>query len=100
MHGFVIGDTDMVTGFRLVGVEGEEALSIEDARLAFQKALTRKDLALIILSEEFSTQMREEIDKVRTEQVRPLIVEIPGRNGPSGEVKMSDFISKTLGVRV
>ena len=102
MLGFVIGDNDMVTGFRLVGVEGTEANSIEEAREALEKALTRNDLAIVIISEEFSSQpqLREAIDKVRRERISPLIVEVPGSRGKPSEIRMSDLISKTLGVRM
>jgi vacuolar-type H+-ATPase subunit F/Vma7 len=72
MLGFVIGDNDMVTGFRLVGVEGTEVSSAEEAREAFEKALARSDLAIVVISEEFSAQpqLHEAIDRVRQESTR------------------------------
>ena len=56
MLGYVIGDADMVTGFRLVGIEGVEANTADEAEQALDKALARTDLAIIIISEEFSAQ--------------------------------------------
>jgi V/A-type H+-transporting ATPase subunit F len=100
MLGFVIGDNDMITGFRLVGLEGKEVTSVEEARLALSGASKRKDVAIIVISEEFSIQMRKDIDEIRSEQITPLILEVPGRKGPSGEIRMSDLVSKTLGIRV
>ena len=102
MLGFVIGDGDMVTGFRLVGVEGTEVNSAEEAWEAFEKALTRKDLAIVIVSEEFSNQpqLQEAIDRVRREQLSPLIVLMPGSRGKPSEIHLSDLISKSLGVRM
>ncbi len=102
MLGFVIGDSDMVTGFRLVGVEGTEAASLDEAQQALEKALTRNDLAIVIISEEFSSQpqMHEAIDKARRERISPLIVEVAGSRGKPSEIRMSDLISKTLGVRM
>ena len=41
MIGYVIGDSDMITGFKLVGVEGAEASTADEARQALHKALTR-----------------------------------------------------------
>ena len=32
MIGYVIGDSDMITGFRLVGVEGAEAATPDEAK--------------------------------------------------------------------
>jgi len=102
MHGYVIGDADLITGFRLVGVEGAEATSVNEAGQALNKALTRNDLAIIIISEEFSTnpQLHDSIEKIRLERRAPLIVEIPGSKGKPSETRMSDLISKTLGVRI
>ena len=102
MLGYVIGDSDMVTGFRLVGVEGVEAYSTDEARQAVSKALSRSDLAILIISEELSRQpqLQEMIEKTRHERKDMLIVEIPGSKGKPSEVHMSDLISKTLGVRI
>jgi V/A-type H+/Na+-transporting ATPase subunit F len=102
MLGFVIGDADMVTGFRLVGVEGVEVTSADEAAQALDGALTRINLAIIIISEEFSAQplLHEKIQSARRERREPLIVEVPGSKGKPSETRMSDLISKTLGVRI
>jgi V/A-type H+/Na+-transporting ATPase subunit F len=102
MLGYVIGDSDMITGFRLVGIEGIEVTSADEAGQALNKAVERSDLAIIIISEEYSTkpQLHEKIDEVRRERRNPLIVELPGSRGKPSEVRMSDLISKTLGVRL
>ncbi|MCW3996609.1 MAG: V-type ATP synthase subunit F [Candidatus Bathyarchaeota archaeon] len=100
MLGLVIGNTDLVTGFRLVGVEGVEVRSVQEAEKALAQALSRRDLAMIIVSEEFSSQMRSQIDSARSEQIAPLIVEVPGAEGSGAESRMSDLISKTLGMKL
>jgi V/A-type H+-transporting ATPase subunit F len=100
MQGFVIGDREMITGFKLVGVEGTEVSSPEEAKQALSKALARSELAMIIMSEEFSSKIREEIDKTRQERIAPLILEVPGRFGATGEIRMSDLVTKTLGIRI
>ncbi len=100
MQGFVIGDRNMVTGFKLVGVDGTQVTDLEEAKQAFSKALTRSDIAIIIISEEFSTKLHEEINKERLAHVTPLIVEAPSHFGPTGEIRISDLITKTLGIKV
>ncbi len=102
MLGFVIGDSDMITGFRLVGIEGIEANSINEAKEAFKSVLKRGDVAIVIVSQAFSSEktIRDEIDHVRRERSTPLIVEIPGSIGPSQETHISDLVNKTLGVKV
>jgi V/A-type H+/Na+-transporting ATPase subunit F len=98
--GFVIGDNNMITGFRLVGVEGVEVTSVDMARQALTEALDRNDVALILISQQFSEQMRSDIDKMRSERVTPLIVEIPGSVGPASTLKMSELVSRTLGIKI
>jgi vacuolar-type H+-ATPase subunit F/Vma7 len=102
MLGYVIGDSNMIVGFRLVGVEGSEVKSVDEASQALNKALERNDLAIIIINEEFSTQtqLQETINQVRRERRNPLIVELPGSNGKPRETRLPDLISKILGVSV
>ncbi len=102
MIGYVIGDSDMVTGFRLVGVEGAEVASAIEARQALNKALAQADIAIIVISDAYSTvpAMRDQIDKIRQERVTPLIVELPGSRGPSNGIPISDTISKILGIKI
>jgi V/A-type H+-transporting ATPase subunit F len=99
MLGLVIGDNDMITGFRLVGVDGIEVTSVDEAKEALEKTLLRSDIAIIIISQAFSTQspIHEEIDKVRRERRTPVIVEMPGSRSPSDEAHLSALINKTLG---
>ncbi len=100
MHAFVIGDNYMNTGFRLVGVEGVEVTSVDEAKVALNKALEIIDIAVIIIDEEFSSKMREEIANIRSTRTNPLIVEIPGPLGSKGEIRLSDLVSKTVGVKI
>ena len=102
MIGYVIGDSDMITGFKLVGVDGVEATSVDEARQALNKALMRSDIGFIIISEAFfiDPSLREEVDKIRQERVTPLIIEIPGSMGPANEMQLSAMISKILGIKM
>ena len=102
MIGFIIGDSDMITGFRLAGVEGIESSTSDEARQALHKALIRNDIGIIIISEAFSNDpvLRAEIDKLRQERVTPLIVEIPGSKGPINKIQLSDTVSKILGIKM
>lgn len=102
MIGYVIGDNDMITGFRLVGVEGTEVSTDDEAVQALQKVRARSDVGLIIISESFSNGplMREEVDKFRQERITPLIVQIPGSKGPANKMQLSDIVSKILGIKI
>jgi V/A-type H+/Na+-transporting ATPase subunit F len=102
MIGYVIGDSDMVTGFSLVGVEGIEATSVDEAREALNKVITRNDIGIIIISESFLTNLplRAEIDKMRQERITPLIVALPGSMEQPHQTQLSSVITKILGVKV
>ena len=102
MIGYVIGDSDMITGFRLVGVEGVEVSTDNEALQALHTALAQSDIGIIIISEAFSNNpsMREEVDKLRQERVTPLIVEIPGSKGEPNKIQLSDMVSKILGIKM
>ncbi len=102
MIGYVIGDSDMVTGFRLVGLEGVEVNSADEAKHALTKVLNRSDVAIIILSDAFSTDpaIREEVDSTRQERLTPMIVEVPASKGPANKTSLSESISKVLGIKI
>lgn len=100
MHALVIGDCDMVAGFRLVGIKGVEVSTVDETLHTLFKAVENVDVALIIISEDFSTKIRDSIDKLRLNRIAPLIIEIPGRLGPSGTVDMSNIVRKAIGVNV
>jgi vacuolar-type H+-ATPase subunit F/Vma7 len=102
MIGYVIGDGDMLTGFRLVGLKGTEANTVEEANQALNQALLNNDIAIIILSQTFATDpsIRNQVDKIRQEKITPIIVELPGSKGSLNSAKLSDTISKLLGINL
>ena len=100
MHALVIGDYDMVTGFRLVGINGVVVSTVAEAQHMLSKAVEDIDVALIIISEDFSTKIRNFVDELRLNRISPLIIELPGRSGPSGAIDMSTIVNKAIGVKV
>jgi vacuolar-type H+-ATPase subunit F/Vma7 len=100
MHAFVIGGCDMVTGFQLVGIKGVVVSTVDESQHALFRAVENVDVALILISEEFSTKMRDIIDKLRLDRIAPLIVELPGRFGPSGAIDMSNIMREAIGAKV
>jgi vacuolar-type H+-ATPase subunit F/Vma7 len=100
MHALVIGDCDMVTGFRLVGMQGIEVSTVDEARHALDKAVENIDVAFILIGEAFSIKMRDRIDELRLSRIAPLIVELPSKSGPSGAIDMSNIMRKAIGVKI
>jgi vacuolar-type H+-ATPase subunit F/Vma7 len=98
MIGYVIGDNDMLTGFRSVGVDGVEVSSLNETEKAIDDALNRTDIAILIVSDVFSNEptIRKKIDQVRMDCMTPLIVEVPSSKRPPNKIQLSDIISKIL----
>ncbi len=92
----------MVTGFRLVGVEGKEVNSVDEATQILEEVLKRNDLAVIVISQAYSTQpkLSQEINRVRLERRTPLIVEIPESKGEAVETNLSDAVNQILGFKL
>ena len=100
MYALVIGDRDMVTGFQLVGIKGIEVATVDEARRTLVKTVENFDVSIVIVSEDFSTELRATIDELRLNRIAPLIVELPGRSGPSGAIDMSRIVGRAIGVKV
>ena len=100
MLGFVIGDNNLVTGFRLVGVQGKEVASVSEAQEALRQVLTQSDIAIVVISDEYSSQMQPQIEQARMKSVKPVIVEIPSSKSPPGKDKFSSYINKVLGFKL
>jgi vacuolar-type H+-ATPase subunit F/Vma7 len=90
----------MVTGFQLVGIKGIEVATADEARRTLIKVVENIDVAIVIISENFSTNLRETIDELRLNRIAPLIIELPSRSGPSGAIDMSSIVGKAIGVKV
>jgi V/A-type H+-transporting ATPase subunit F len=100
LHALVIGDYDMVTGFRLVGIRGVVVSTVDEARHTLSKTVEDIDVALVIISEDFSTKIRNTVDELRLNRIAPLIIELPGRLGPSGAIDLNTILRKAIGVKV
>ncbi|MDX1686909.1 MAG: V-type ATP synthase subunit F [Candidatus Promineifilaceae bacterium] len=97
---FVIGDENTVLGFSLVGVEGETVESVEEARSQLDEALDREGVQIVLITENWAAQMREEVNRLKMESVEPLVLEIQGgEHGPSGP-SLRELVRQAVGVRL
>ena len=71
------------------------------AALALEAAAARADFGIIILTEKVAAGIREQVDAIRLARDRPLIVEIPGPEGPvPGRKSLRQFVQEAVGIRV
>ncbi|MEJ2241180.1 MAG: V-type ATP synthase subunit F [Candidatus Bathyarchaeota archaeon] len=100
MHAIAIGTNDMVAGFRLVGIRGIVASTVDEAKHALLKSMENIDVAIVIISETFSTRLRKTIDELRLNRIAPLIIELPGKPESSSTIDMSKIVGNAIGVKV
>jgi len=101
MEGYVIGDKDVVLGFRLVGIKGIAASNRKEALEALRRIINEGNARIIFISEDLSVQIQDELDAIRSRNDGPLIVEILGRAGMKGELPtVQKLVRNILKIRV
>jgi len=74
----VVGDPDVVVGFRLAGLtDVYEVNSPEQAAKAIEELNSNSEIGLIITTERIGEQVRDTISAVKK-----VVVEVPDKNGP------------------
>ncbi len=101
----VIGKKDMTVGFSLAGVN--EVFTPEDdyeAKKILDRSLETPDVGVILLSESIAEEIREHLrqKKKRREEIYPVIVELPDKEGPvkGKEDPLQDKIKRAVGVDI
>jgi V/A-type H+-transporting ATPase subunit F len=118
---YVIGDPELVTAFRFVGIEGVSALSPDETRAEFRRITRCWDTTagavlpsalpsalpggeacrVLILTEEAADWLGEDLTTWQLSGRYPLIVEIPGIMGRlEGRKTLVDSIREAVGIRV
>ena len=101
MKHFVIGEEDVVLGFRYAGIEGIVVKSPEEAYDALLRIRENPQIGIIILQDTFSMHLREELTEIRLTTRTPLIVEIPGPSGRAeGRPYLLEMIQEAVGIKV
>lgn len=87
-------------GFRLAGVSGEVATPLS-AAAAVERAAHQPDCGILILTHNIADTIRPLVDQIRFERERPLIVEIPGLEGPlAGRKSLRQLAQEAVGIHL
>jgi V/A-type H+-transporting ATPase subunit F len=98
---FCIADEDTVRGFRLAGIAGQVVNTAEQAAAAVKAVTAQSDCGIIVLTEKVAARIRSQVEAIRLERDRPLIIEIPGPEGPlPGRKTLRQFVQEAVGIRV
>lgn len=101
MRFFCIGDEDTVVGFRLAGVSGRVVVDAAETRVALDEAVSKAECGVVIITERLADGIRPQIEAIRNERERPLILEIPGPEGPlPGRRGLREFVQEAVGMRI
>ncbi len=101
MKYFVIGDEDTVLGLGMVGVQGRVVRDTDGTKQAFQKALSDKEVGIVIITERAADFIRPIVDKYIFTQNFPLIIEIPDRRGNlPGRKSIREMVNAAIGINL
>ena len=101
MEFHVLGDEEVVIGFRFVGVPGSVVRTEEEAREAFAGVTEEGNARVLILTEQVAALIPREVMDWQMNGSYPLIVEIPGIEGHMpGRRSLIDSIRDAVGIHV
>jgi vacuolar-type H+-ATPase subunit F/Vma7 len=96
-----IGSEDLAIGFRFVGVPGTVVRTPDEAREAFREITRRGEARILVLGEEVTAMIPDEVLAWQLEGAYPLIVELPGIGGHlEGRKSLVDSIREAVGIHV
>ncbi len=101
MKYYLIGSEDAYLGFSMAGVEGRAVRTEAEARNALEEALADQQIGIIIITEPVADLIRSQVDHHSFTPSFPLIVEIPGENGPEEHrPTIRELVRQAIGIQV
>ena len=93
-----VGGRSFVSGFMLAGIEGVEVVNSRQALEEVKRLMTNKEIALILVSDALSKEIRNELPDIRSKNPVPLIYEIPAPGSKQEKVEYRELIKRVLKV--
>lgn len=87
-----------MTGFELAGMDGVKVDDPSQAFVVIQKYMGQSDVALILVSDDLSTPIRDKLTELRTKKPMPLVYEIPAPGSKKQQVEYRAMLKSILGV--
>lgn len=91
-----VGSRAFISGFQLAGVEGVEVSSPHEALGKIKSLMARRDVGLIIVSNNFWKDISDEISDIRIKQPVPLIYNVPAPGSKQEKVEYRELIKRML----
>ena len=101
MRYHVIADADTVLGFKYAGIDGDVVESPQQARRVFSEVVKNESVGVIIITDQAAETIGEEVTRTLYESRRPMIVQIPGPEGPLPTRRsLAELIREAVGVKI
>lgn len=101
MKPLVIGNLDAVLGFGLVGIQGRVVTTAQEVNQALDAVLQDPEAGIILVTEDVAELIRPRMDQLMMRSTVPLVVEIPGPEGPLPDrPSLSEVIRRAIGVKL
>ncbi|HQN03662.1 MAG TPA: V-type ATP synthase subunit F [Rectinema sp.] len=110
---FVLAEEELLIAFGMIGIKGAAVSNSEDAAATFRSIVWDKrysregqtfdlsDCKMLILSEDVSDMIGEELFEWQLTGAFPLIVEIPPLAGSSAQhTRLVDAVRKAIGIKI
>lgn len=98
MRVVAVGSRSFIMGFRLAGVRGIEVTDAKEILSAINKLMSDPEVGLIILSEELTCEIRNEINEIRSKKSMPLIYILPSSLIGTKSMDYRVLLRQVLGV--
>lgn len=118
MDYYIIGEREIVLAFKLVGIKGEAVVNRDEALSAFNRITGQEKISssessqtavpvetdkpkVLILTEDVSLMIEDELLKWQMKGSYPLVVEVPCLHGPiEGKKSLTESIREAIGIQV
>lgn len=102
MKMYLISDNvDTFTGMQLAGIRGEVVHEKEELEQALQRALSDKEIGLILITEKFGRDFPEIVNNYKLSRKLPLLIEIPDRHGTGRRPDfITAYINEAIGIKL
>ena len=99
MKVFFIGDPMLANGYRLSGVDVKQVKTPEEMLSALEDVYKIKDAGIVLVDRDYSSQIKDKIERMRVKQAIPVLVEMPGRK-TGADTDLKSMVGRIMGVKV
>lgn len=97
----VADDTDVLTGLRLSGIDGEFVNNKKEAEEVVARAETNSQIAVLLITESCAAMIPDKVKKMKLSSLTPLLVVIPGTKGSTREKdSITRLIREAIGIKI